>query len=133
MNRVNSRSDHGHDDSTINIVVDYYYYYYLETAIVFKGALQMSRFTLLFTFTFYIYYINIYILYIYIYMLYIRYIYTLYFPKPPRSTQPPILSRTGMSTGQSAATLCGWGLKADMAHSTCGKRVGGRCNYVIPR
>jgi len=28
MNRVNSRSDHGHDDSTINIVVDCYYYYY---------------------------------------------------------------------------------------------------------
>ena len=28
MNRVNSRSDYGHDDSTINIVVDYYYYYY---------------------------------------------------------------------------------------------------------
>jgi len=28
MNRVNSRSDHGHDDSTINIDVDYYYYYY---------------------------------------------------------------------------------------------------------
>jgi len=28
MNRVNSRSNHGHDDSTINIVVDYYYYYY---------------------------------------------------------------------------------------------------------
>jgi len=28
MKRVNSRSDHGHDDSTINIVVDYYYYYY---------------------------------------------------------------------------------------------------------
>ena len=27
MNRVNSRSDHGHVDSTINIVVDYYYYY----------------------------------------------------------------------------------------------------------
>jgi len=24
MNRVNSRSDHGHEDSTINIVVDYY-------------------------------------------------------------------------------------------------------------
>ena len=24
-----SRSDHGHDDSTINVVVDYYYYYYL--------------------------------------------------------------------------------------------------------
>jgi len=30
MNRVNSRSDHGHDDSTINIVVDYYYYYKLQ-------------------------------------------------------------------------------------------------------
>jgi len=28
MNQVNSRSDHGHKDSTINIVVDYYYYYY---------------------------------------------------------------------------------------------------------
>ena len=28
MNWVNSRSDHGHEDSTINIVVDYYYYYY---------------------------------------------------------------------------------------------------------
>ena len=28
MNRVNSRSDHGHEDSTINIVVGYYYYYY---------------------------------------------------------------------------------------------------------
>jgi len=27
MNRVNSCSDHGHEDSTINIVVDYYYYY----------------------------------------------------------------------------------------------------------
>ena len=28
MNRMNSRSGHGHEDSTINIVVDYYYYYY---------------------------------------------------------------------------------------------------------
>jgi len=28
MNRVNSRSDHGHEDSTINTVIDYYYYYY---------------------------------------------------------------------------------------------------------
>jgi len=27
---VNSRCDHGHEDSTINIVVDYYYYYYYE-------------------------------------------------------------------------------------------------------
>jgi len=36
MNRVNSRSDHGHDDSTINIVVDYYYYYY-SVADLFKS------------------------------------------------------------------------------------------------
>ena len=27
MNRVNSRSDRGPEDSTINIVIDYYYYY----------------------------------------------------------------------------------------------------------
>ena len=26
MNRVTSRSDHGHEDSTINVVIDYYYY-----------------------------------------------------------------------------------------------------------
>jgi len=26
MNRMNSRSDHGHEDSTMNIVIDYYYY-----------------------------------------------------------------------------------------------------------
>jgi len=25
-----------------------------------------------------------------------------------------------ISTGQSAVTLCGWGVKAGMAHSTCG-------------
>ena len=37
MNRVNSRSDYGHEDSTTNIVVDddddddyYYYYYYIN-------------------------------------------------------------------------------------------------------
>ena len=28
-----SRSDHGHDHSTINIVVDYYYYYYYYFAL----------------------------------------------------------------------------------------------------
>jgi len=28
---INSRSDHGHEDSTIDIVVDYYYYYYYYT------------------------------------------------------------------------------------------------------
>jgi len=32
MNRVNSRNDFGHDDSTTNIVMsDYYYYYYNVT------------------------------------------------------------------------------------------------------
>ena len=30
MNRVNSRSDRGHEDSIINIVVDYYYYFYYK-------------------------------------------------------------------------------------------------------
>jgi len=29
INRVNCRSDHGHEDSTINIVVGYYYHYLL--------------------------------------------------------------------------------------------------------
>jgi len=29
MNWVNSRSDHGHEDSTVNIVIENYYYYYL--------------------------------------------------------------------------------------------------------
>jgi len=28
--RVNFRSDHCHEDSTINIIVDYYYYYRLK-------------------------------------------------------------------------------------------------------
>jgi len=32
MNRLNSRSDHGYEDSTINVVVDYYCYYYYYTA-----------------------------------------------------------------------------------------------------
>jgi len=32
-----------------------------------------------------------------------------------------------MSTSQSAMMFCGWGVKAGMVHSTCGKRdVGGR-------
>jgi len=31
-----------------------------------------------------------------------------------------------MSTGQSAVTVCGWGAKAGMVHSTCRKRVDGR-------
>jgi len=34
MNRVNSRSDRGHEDSTINIVVDYYYYLFIIIIII---------------------------------------------------------------------------------------------------
>jgi len=47
--------------------------------------------------------------------------------KPPRfvtsnSGQLSLLASTGrkISTGQSAVTLCGWGVKAGMVHSTCG-------------
>jgi len=28
-----------------------------------------------------------------------------------------------MSTGQSAVMLCGWGVKAGMVHSTCGRQI----------
>jgi len=34
----------------------------------------------------------------------------------------PSLGRK-MSTSQSVVTLCGWGVKAGMVHSTCGKTV----------
>jgi len=47
---------------------------------------------------------------------------------PPRfvtshSGQLSLLPSAGrkMSTGQSAVTLCGWGVKAGMVHSTYGK------------
>ena len=47
--------------------------------------------------------------------------------KPPRfvtsqSGQLSLLSSAGrkMSTGQSAVTLCSWGVKAGTVHSTCG-------------
>jgi len=47
--------------------------------------------------------------------------------KPPRYAashpgQLSLLPYTGrkMSTSQSAMMLCGWGVKAGMAHSTCG-------------
>jgi len=47
--------------------------------------------------------------------------------KPPRfvtslSGQLSLLPLAGqkMSTGQSAVTLCSWGVKAGMVHSTCG-------------
>jgi len=47
--------------------------------------------------------------------------------KPPqfvtsRSGQLSLLPSAGwkMSTGQSAAMLCGWGVKAGMVHFTCG-------------
>jgi len=39
MNRVNSRNDHDHEDSTINIVVDYQYYYCLQ-----QTALNTDRY-----------------------------------------------------------------------------------------
>ena len=39
MNRVNSRSDHGHEDRTINIVIDYYYYYYYYYTYLLKTKL----------------------------------------------------------------------------------------------
>jgi len=47
--------------------------------------------------------------------------------KPPwfvtsHSGQLSLLPSAGqkMSTGQRAVTLCGWGVKAGMVHSTCG-------------
>ena len=36
------------------------------------------------------------------------------------STQPPTSAEWEMSTNQSAVMLYGWGIKAGMAHSTCG-------------
>jgi len=47
---------------------------------------------------------------------------TRYFAKSPKQTQSPTLSGTKMSTSQSAVTLCGWGVKASMAHSTGGSK-----------
>jgi len=43
-----------------------------------------------------------------------------HFIKPP--SQLNLLPSAGrkMSTSQSVATLCGWEVKASMAHSTCG-------------
>jgi len=38
----------------------------------------------------------------------------------PRPTQPTSLSGQEMSTSQSAVMLCGWRVKAGVAHSTCG-------------
>jgi len=47
--------------------------------------------------------------------------------KPPRfvtrhSGQLSLVPSAGrkMSTGQTVVTLCGWGVKAGMVHSTCG-------------
>jgi len=39
-----------------------------------------------------------------------------HFTKPPRPTQLPTLSGREMSTSESAVTLCGWEVKAGMAH-----------------
>jgi len=48
-----------------------------------------------------------------------------YFTEPPRSTQPPTLSGREMSTGQSVAMLCGWGVKARRLFPYVDKRVSG--------
>ena len=37
-----------------------------------------------------------------------------------RPIQPSTLSGTKMNTGQSAVTVCGWGVKAGVVYSTCG-------------
>jgi len=47
-----------------------------------------------------------------------------YFTMPPRPTQPPTLSRMGNEYQPSALMLCGWGLKAGMAHFICGSTCG---------
>jgi len=40
----------------------------------------------------------------------------------PSSGQLSLLASAGqkISTSQNAVTLCGWGVKANMVHSTCG-------------
>jgi len=55
-----------------------------------------------------------------------------YFTKPPRPTQSPTLSGRKISTGQSAVTLCGRGVKEGMAHSICGDMYGWQVKCVIP-
>jgi len=42
MNRVNFRSDHGHEDSTINIVVDYYLLLYVQSGLTLFISSQNS-------------------------------------------------------------------------------------------
>jgi len=43
-----------------------------------------------------------------------------YFTKPPRPTQSLTVSGWYLSTSQNAATVCRWGVKTGMVHSTCG-------------
>jgi len=43
-----------------------------------------------------------------------------YFTQPPRPTQRATSAGQEMSTNQSVVTLCGWVIKAGVAHSTCG-------------
>jgi len=38
-----------------------------------------------------------------------------------------------MSTGQNVVTLCGWGVKAGMVHSTCGQRCGWQIKLCDPK
>ena len=50
------------------------------------------------------------------------------------SGQPSFLPSVGreMSTGQSAVMLCGWGVKAGMAHCICGQACGWQLNLHDP-
>jgi len=43
-----------------------------------------------------------------------------YSTKPPRPTRLLLSTGREMSISQSAATICGWGLKAGMVHFICG-------------
>jgi len=50
MNRVNSRNDFGHDDSTINVVIIVYYYYYYYYRLAVGGCNEPGVEVLLFDF-----------------------------------------------------------------------------------
>jgi len=48
--------------------------------------------------------------------------------QPPTPTQPPILSGMGHEYQSQPVMLCGWEVKTDMTHSSCGlnKHVTGK-------
>ena len=53
---------------------------------------------------------------------------------PSHPGQLSLLSSAGLeiSTGQSPVMLCGWGVKAGMAHSTCGQTRGWQVKLCDP-